>query len=121
MKTFYAPDRKTWREWLSKNHDKEKEIWLVYYRKSSGKPTVSYNDSVKGALCFGWIDSIEKGVDEAIQAACDTYGLVRNYPVIEEGQVVPPAPDGRKYFQDWSAGIAAAVVNARNGTPAAQS
>ena len=33
---FYAPDRKTWREWLEKNHDKEKEVWLVYYRKSSG-------------------------------------------------------------------------------------
>ena len=60
-------------------------------------------------------------VDEAIQAACDTYGLVRDYPVVEGGQVVPPAPDGRKYFQDWSAGIAAAVVNARNGTPATQS
>lgn len=64
MKFFYAPDRKTWRNWLSKNHDKEKEVWLVYYRKTSGKQTVSYNDSVEEALCFGWIDSIEKGVDE---------------------------------------------------------
>ena len=64
MKTFYAKDRKEWREWLEKNHDKEKEVWLVYYRKSTGKPTVSYNDSVEEALCFGWIDSIEKGVDE---------------------------------------------------------
>ncbi|MBI2032470.1 MAG: hypothetical protein HYT09_02370 [Candidatus Levybacteria bacterium] len=63
MKTFYAPDRKTWRDWLSKNHDKEKEIWLIYYRKSSGKPSISYNDAVEEALCFGWIDSIEKGLD----------------------------------------------------------
>lgn len=63
MKTFYAPDRKTWKEWLEKNHDKEKEIWLVYYRKSTGKPTVSYAEAVGEALCFGWIDSIEKGVD----------------------------------------------------------
>ena len=63
MKTFYAPDRATWRAWLSKNHDKEKEIWLVYYSKSSGKPTVSYNDAVEEALCFGWIDSKEKGLD----------------------------------------------------------
>ena len=64
MKTFYAKDRKAWREWLSKNHDKEKEIWLVYFRKATGKPTVTYNEAVEEALCFGWIDSIEKGIDE---------------------------------------------------------
>jgi len=63
VKTFYAKDRKTWRDWLEKNHDKEKEIWLVYYRKSSGKPTISYNDSVEEVLCFGWIDSKEISLD----------------------------------------------------------
>ncbi len=63
MNTFYAPDRKAWREWLRENHDKEKEVWVVYYRKSTGKPTISYNDAVEEALCFGWIDSIEKGID----------------------------------------------------------
>ena len=63
MKRFYAKDRKAWRDWLFKNHDKEKEVWLVYFRKSTGKSTVSYNDSVEEALCFGWIDSIEKGLD----------------------------------------------------------
>lgn len=63
MKTLYARNRKQWRDWLSKNHDKEKEIWLVYYRKLSGKPTVTYDESVEEALCFGWIDSIEKGLD----------------------------------------------------------
>lgn len=63
MKTFYAPDRKTWREWLEKNHNKEKEIWLVYFRKTTGKPTVTYPEAVEEALCFGWIDSIEKGLD----------------------------------------------------------
>lgn len=63
MKTFYAPDRKTWRDWLLKNHDKESEVWLVYYRKITGKPTVTYPEAVEEALCFGWIDSIEKGID----------------------------------------------------------
>lgn len=62
-KTFYARDRKEWREWLSKNHDKEKEIWLIYYKKASGKKSISYNDAVEEALCFGWIDSIEKSLD----------------------------------------------------------
>ncbi len=63
-KTLYATNRKEWRDWLSKNYDKEKEIWLIYYKKITGKPTISYNDAVEEALCFGWIDSIEKGIDE---------------------------------------------------------
>ena len=48
---------------MEKNHDKKTEIWLVYYRKSTGKPSISYNDAVEEALCFGWIDSQEKGLD----------------------------------------------------------
>jgi uncharacterized protein YdeI (YjbR/CyaY-like superfamily) len=62
-KTFYAADRKAWHAWLSMNHAREKEIWLVYYRKSSGKPRIPYNDAVEEALCFGWIDSTVKKVD----------------------------------------------------------
>ena len=53
-----------WRRWLAKNHDKEKEVWLVYYRKSSGKKRISYNDAVEEALSFGWIDSQVKGIDD---------------------------------------------------------
>lgn len=62
-KTFYPKTRVQWRNWLSKNYDKEKEIWLVCYKKATGKSTVSYNDSVEEALCFGWIDNFEKGID----------------------------------------------------------
>ncbi|PIN80391.1 hypothetical protein COV13_03650 [Candidatus Woesearchaeota archaeon CG10_big_fil_rev_8_21_14_0_10_32_9] len=63
-KKLYVTDRKVWRSWLVKNHTKEKEIWLVYYKKSSGKKRIPYNDAVEEALCFGWIDGILKGVDE---------------------------------------------------------
>jgi len=63
-KTLYVTNRKDWRTWLRKNHAKEKEIWLVYYRKSSGRPRIPYNDAVEEALCFGWIDSNQKGIDE---------------------------------------------------------
>jgi uncharacterized protein YdeI (YjbR/CyaY-like superfamily) len=63
-KTLYVTDRKQWRSWLDKNHAKEKEIWLIYCRKSSGKPRISYNDAVEEALCYGWIDSIVKCIDE---------------------------------------------------------
>jgi uncharacterized protein YdeI (YjbR/CyaY-like superfamily) len=63
-KTLYVKTRKDWREWLEKNHDKEPEIWLIYYRKAAGKPRIPYNEAVEEALCFGWIDSIEKGIDD---------------------------------------------------------
>jgi len=62
-KTLHVTNRNDWRSWLANNHDKEKEIWLIYYRKSSGKPRISYNDAVEEALCYGWIDSIQKGID----------------------------------------------------------
>ena len=61
--TFYASTRAEWHKWLKANHKREKEIWLIYYRKSSGKPRVDYNDAVEEALCFGWIDSIVKKID----------------------------------------------------------
>lgn len=62
-KTLYVTNRNDWRFWLEENHHKEKEIWLIYYRKSSGKPRISYNEAVEEALCFGWIDSTAKGID----------------------------------------------------------
>jgi uncharacterized protein YdeI (YjbR/CyaY-like superfamily) len=62
--TFYAKNRREWRAWLSKNHMTANEIWLVYYRKETGKPRVSYNDAVEEALCYGWIDSIIRTVDD---------------------------------------------------------
>ena len=62
-KTLYVTDRKSWRAWLAKNHDKEKEIWLIYYRKKTSKPRISYDDAVLEALAFGWIDSTAKKID----------------------------------------------------------
>ena len=63
-KTLYVSDREQWRAWLAEYHDKEKEIWLIYYKKGSGKPRIPYNDAVDEALCYGWIDSIVKGIDD---------------------------------------------------------
>ena len=62
-KTLYITKKENWRKWLSKNYNKEKEIWLVYYRKDSGKPRISYNDAVEEALCYGWIDSTVKNIN----------------------------------------------------------
>ena len=63
-KTLYIVNPKDWRDWLKKNYKAEKEIWLVYYKKGTGKPRIEYNDAVEEALCFGWIDSIVKTLDE---------------------------------------------------------
>jgi uncharacterized protein YdeI (YjbR/CyaY-like superfamily) len=62
-KTLYVSTRSSWRAWLKKHHDSSTEIWLIYYKKNSGKPRIPYNDAVEEALCFGWIDSITKSVD----------------------------------------------------------
>lgn len=64
LKSYYAKDRKAWRNWLQKHHSKEQGVWLIYYKKDSGKSRVSYDDAVEEALCFGWIDSIMKPIDE---------------------------------------------------------
>jgi uncharacterized protein YdeI (YjbR/CyaY-like superfamily) len=64
LKLLYVPNRKDWRAWLKKNHKKESEIWLVYYKKHTGKDRVPYDDAVEEALCFGWIDSIIRRLDE---------------------------------------------------------
>ena len=62
--TLYVTNRKKWRDWLKKHYESEKEIWLVYYKKHTGKPRINYNEAVEEALCFGWIDSTVKSIDE---------------------------------------------------------
>ncbi len=64
LKTYYAKDRNAWRKWLEKNHAKSRGVWLIYYKKSSGTPRVEYNDAVEEALCFGWIDSTVRPIDD---------------------------------------------------------
>lgn len=63
-KTLHIIDRKDWRKWLREHYKTEKEIWLIYYKKATGKPRIEYNDAVEEALCFGWIDSTLKSIDE---------------------------------------------------------
>ena len=58
--TLFVTEPGEWRRWLEKHHDSKDEIWLVFYTKKSGKPSIAYNDAVDEAICFGWIDSIVK-------------------------------------------------------------
>lgn len=59
----YFKNQKQWRKWLEKNASKEKEIWLLHYKKHTGKPGVSYQEALEEAICFGWIDGILRRID----------------------------------------------------------
>ena len=56
IRTFSCSDRRQWRDWLNKHFETETEIWFVFPTKDSGEESISYNDAVEEALCFGWID-----------------------------------------------------------------
>ena len=60
---FFA-DRRAWRRWLEAHHDSAAELWVGFYKKGSGKPSITWPEAVDGALCFGWIDGVRKGIDE---------------------------------------------------------
>lgn len=61
---LYVKNRVEWREWLEVNHSMTKGIWLIYYKKPSGKPRIPYNEAVEEALCYGWIDGKIKRVND---------------------------------------------------------
>src|SRR3990170_5364029 len=60
---LYFPTRREWRKWLEKNHAKETEAWVLRYKKDSGKPSITYEEALEEALCYGWIDGRMRGVD----------------------------------------------------------
>ena len=61
---LYFENRAEWRAWLNNHHSTARELWLVFYKKHTGKPSMSYDASVEEALCFGWIDSLIKRLDD---------------------------------------------------------
>ena len=64
MKLVFFPTQKDLRKWFEKNHKKEKELIAGFYKVSSGKPSITWSQSVDEAICFGWIDGIRKSIDE---------------------------------------------------------
>jgi uncharacterized protein YdeI (YjbR/CyaY-like superfamily) len=63
VKTFDARTVERWRDWLKQHHSSESEVWLVFHKKHTGKPSVVYKDALDEALCYGWIDSLIKRID----------------------------------------------------------
>jgi uncharacterized protein YdeI (YjbR/CyaY-like superfamily) len=66
MKQVLVTTRAEWRRWLARHHRKEKDgIWLVFFKDHTGHPSLGYEESVEEALCFGWVDSLIKRIDDA--------------------------------------------------------
>lgn len=65
LENLYFPDEVSFREWLKTNHDKSPGIWLIFFKKSSETVCIEYHEALDTALCFGWIDSIIKRIDDA--------------------------------------------------------
>jgi uncharacterized protein YdeI (YjbR/CyaY-like superfamily) len=64
LKTLDVRTQQAWRSWLGKHHDVETEIWLVFHKRHTGRMSVDYHDAVDEALCFGWIDSLIRRLDD---------------------------------------------------------
>ena len=63
-KMLHVASREEWRAWLMKHYQSETEVWLIYYKKHTGQPRISYDHAVEEALCFGWVDSTVKRIDD---------------------------------------------------------
>src|SRR3982750_2979374 len=61
--TFFA-EQADWRKWLEKNHQKEYELLVGFYKVNSGKPSITWSQAVDEALCFGWIDGVRTSIDK---------------------------------------------------------
>jgi uncharacterized protein YdeI (YjbR/CyaY-like superfamily) len=96
---LYLKSREEWRKWLEKNYSIAEEVWLIYYKKPSGKPRIPYTDAVEEALCFGWIDGKIKRINEDyfIQrftprrhgSRWSKYNVERVQKLIKEGRMEP--------------------------------
>lgn len=63
MDIIFFSSQSEFREWLEENHQGEKELYAGFYKKATGKPSMTWSESVDQALCFGWIDGIRKSID----------------------------------------------------------
>jgi uncharacterized protein YdeI (YjbR/CyaY-like superfamily) len=109
-KEVYCSNRSEWRNWLAKNSKKEKEVWLIYYKRHTEKPRVPYNDAVEEAICFGWIDSTIQRVDveryrqkftpRNRNSNWSAHNVRRANKMIREGKMTK---EGLVLFEEWQA------------------
>jgi uncharacterized protein YdeI (YjbR/CyaY-like superfamily) len=122
---LYLTNREEWHRWLEENHSKVDVVWLVYYKKSSGKARIPYNDAVEEALCFGWIDGKIKRIDEDYyiqrftprrrSSRWSKYNLERVQKLIKEGAM---RPEGLRAYNAVIEKPELAYDNRADGDPA---
>lgn len=86
MQTFHTNNRAEWRQWLTEHFETESEILFVFPTLASGEESISYNDAVEEALCFGWIDGVAGRLDSTHNTRCFTprrKGSSYSHPNIE--------------------------------------
>jgi len=113
METFCPASRGDWRAWLIENHSSTSSVWLVYYKKKSDVASVSYNDAVDEALCFGWIDSTKRSVDHEtfMQFFCKRKA-VSVWSKINKGKIQRLIDEGRM----TTAGFESIKIAKQNGS-----
>ena len=112
MKIRYFKSSNDFRRWLERNHAAAPELWVGYYKKSSGQPSLTWPESVDEALCFGWIDGIRKRVDDLRytirftprrrQSIWSAVNIKRARELSDQGLMMPPgtaAFDARKEYK----------------------
>jgi uncharacterized protein YdeI (YjbR/CyaY-like superfamily) len=113
IQTFYAKTQKEWRKWLEKNHQLEKSVWLIIYKKESGTPSVYYSEAVDEGLCFGWIDSKpNKRDDVSYYQFFAKRNPKSNWSKVNKGKVAKLLEKGMMA----AAGLEAIEIAKQNGT-----
>ena len=98
LNLLYFKSRAEWRSWLERNHHKAREAWLAHYKQATGLPSVSYEEAVKEALCFGWVDGKKKSVDKekyayrytprASRSTWSALNIARTKKLIQDGRMM---------------------------------
>lgn len=103
------------RKWLAKNHNSAKELWVGFFKKDSGKPSITWPESVDEALCFGWIDGIRKSVDETaykirftprrLRSIWSAVNIKRVGELTKEGRMTPAGDKAFAARSEYKSGI----------------
>jgi uncharacterized protein YdeI (YjbR/CyaY-like superfamily) len=115
MTPIFFNNQHEFRSWLEQNHLTEKELWVGYYRVETGKPTMTWSESVDQALCFGWIDGIRKKIDE--ESYCNRFtprkktstwsniNIAKVEALIQQGLMMPAGLDAYNNRKESRTGI----------------
>jgi uncharacterized protein YdeI (YjbR/CyaY-like superfamily) len=115
MDPIFFKNPAEFRDWLGKNHQSETEVWVGYYKKETGKPSMNWSESVDQALCYGWIDGIRKKVDE--ESYCNRFtprkktstwsniNIAKVEVLIRQGLMMPAGLEAYKHRKENRTGI----------------